>query len=171
MRRRSKRRKHYLSATPSTHTIKTVRVAVPAHLSSKLSRSLLYAPPIHQRSTRSRSIRVPLLMSSKKRTINVRVAVPRNNRPKAAAMHLRGSQLVIRSKKYVKRKSSQSLGRGLAVGENHRRRNSESKRWRRRYSTGYLDSTRYDTGVLGANRYASAERIADAALVNSALGG
>lgn len=171
MSRRRKRKSSFKNAIPSTYNIVKVRVSVPERYSSKLSRKILYAPPINQVKSRSRSSRVPLLYSGRSRKMTLTVAVPRGNRPRPGAVMVRKNQLIIRSDRYVKKALSQSLGRGVAVGENHRRRYSESKRWRRRHHTGYLDSTRRDTGVLGANRNGSIEQLADAALVNAALGG
>lgn len=164
MRRRSKRGYSTNRVTgSSTHQLVKVRVAVPARLSSVLSRQILKAPPIAQRQKRSRTIRVPLLSGiGKTKLITTRVLVPRGNRPRAASMSVSKGRLSIKGRKYVEK--------NIAL-ENSRRRRGESKRWRHRASTGYLDSTYRDTGILSANRNASAERLADAALVNSALGG
>lgn len=140
-----------------------VRVAVPAHLKSKLARRVLVAPPVRQRKKSTRHIRVALAPRARSTVMTVRVAVPRRNRPRPAAMMVNpNGWLSI----FSRRKTN-----ALLTTEFNRRRRDESKRHRMRKSTGYLDSTRRDTGMLAANSRMSAERLADAALVNSALGG
>lgn len=154
---------HYKNAvSSSTHKIVKVSVAVPAHMKSRLARQVLVAPRISQRQNRSRHIRVPLQSVRKTVNMTVKVAVPRANKPRLAMMDISRGVLNLRSSKYVKKK---------IVAEHSSRRYNESKRWRHRASSGYLDSTKRDTGIIGANQFKSGERIADAALVNSAIGG
>lgn len=164
MSRRRNRSKKFSTVAPSsiTHRKVTVTVAVPARMSSRL-RYPLVAPPISQYKSRTKHKRIALVNPGKVVTKKVTVYVPRSNRP-------RPSKVMLNNRGWLTIFGGKNVASHVR-NENNRRRRDESKRNRKRYSSGYLDSTRKDTGVISANRRSSAERLADAAIVNRALGG
>lgn len=152
---------HYKSGTVRTPSKRIkVTVAVPSTVARWMP-SRLSAPQLNQWRSVNRHLRIPLKKTRKTVLKSVIVNVPKGNRPLGAKMMVGKKGLTV---------FSQRNTRKHLETEQNRKRRKERKRWRRRASTGYLDSVRRDRhGILSANRSATPERLADAAMVALAL--
>lgn len=149
----------------NTRTRRTKTVTVYAPRSVYIPPMLDYSPPRPRRRAR-RHVRVPLRAPREpvqRRTVRIRL--PRQY-PKQRPSYVMADPKRNRINIYSDRKTKALLAR-----EHNRKRNSERKSNRAKYSANQLDSLRRDRkGIVGATlRRGSALQLADAAMVARAL--